>query len=414
MAILVRAEIESRSASSARPLWAAHMVSLSGRWMHAFALGWVIYQLTHSSLWLSAIAALGAAPLLPLGLFGGAIADRFDKARVLVATQALAMGLALVTAVLVGSGAAAPWSLAAVSLAYGLVSAIDAPTLHAYLFEAGGERTTAQIVSLQSLMFNSTRIAAPAIAALFISRFGESLCFFANAVSFLPLLAVLTCGPRLTTRARKGSLYAAVRGSLGLLRARPRLMRTVVQVVVLNLFAVPCLALLPALAVDVTGLGLVSLGLMTSGLGLGALLAAGGLHVAPAVVSSPTLRAPGAVALCVSLAGLVVASAVPAQVAWSVLAGAALTLTLAHANYEVQAEADKDLRGRLTAWYLVALLGTAPVGHVVIGLLSACWGVPPTVQGAAVVCVVSIGGAEWLFASSRNVAVAHGFNTSTP
>jgi MFS family permease len=385
-------------------LWGAHLVSLTGRWMHAFALGWIVYEVTHSSLWLSVIAALGTAPLLPLGLFGGAIADRCDKARVLFATQTGAMVLALITAVLVTGDTVSPWSLAMVSLAYGMVAAIDAPTLHAYLFEANGESRTARVASLQSLIFNGTRIAAPALAAAAIAVSGAYVCFVVNAVSFLPLIVFLRRHGRRATASSDVSLCRTVRDSLDLPRRRPRVMRTLGQVVLINVFAVPCLAFLPALAVDLSHGGLWSLGLMTSSLGAGALVAAGGLQATPTVVSSAWLRMPAALALCAGLLGLAVAADPTVQAGWCLLAGAAIALTLAHANHEVQSAADKTTRGRLAAWYLIALLGTTPFGHLVIGFLSASWGVPRTVQAAAIICGVSTIAAELLFGCMRRSA----------
>jgi MFS family permease len=400
------AVVEPLDASSLRALWGAHLVSLTGRWMHAFALGWIVYDVTHSSLWLSLIAALGTAPLLPLGLLGGAIADRCDKARILFATQTAAMFLALITAVLVTNGPASPWWLALVSLAYGVVAAIDAPTLHAYLFEANGDSRTARVASLQSLIFNGTRIGAPALAAVAIAVAGAYVCFVVNAVSFLPLIVFLRRHWRRTMSSSDVPFAQTVRDSLDLPRGRPRVMRTLVQVVLINVFAVPCFAFLPALAIDLSDAGLWSLGLMTSSLGAGALIAAGGLQATPTVVASAWLRMPAVLALCTGLLGLAVAADPTVQAGWCLLAGAATAATLAHANHEVQAAADRTTRGRLAAWYLIALLGTAPFGHLVLGFLSASWGVPRTVQIAALVCGAAMLGAELLFACMRRKADA--------
>jgi MFS family permease len=395
------AVFEPLATSSLRLLWGAHLVSLCGRWMHAFALGWIVYDITRSSLWLSVIAALGTAPLLPLGLFGGAIADRCDKTRVLMMTQTAAMVLALVTAVVVSMETVSPWSLAAVSLAYGLVAAIDAPTLHAYLFEANGEERTTRVASLQSLIFNGTRVAAPAIAAAAIAAYDASLCFLLNALSFLPLIVVMRRNRRGIPASSGGSLVHLVRGGLGLVVGRPRAMRAVVQVVVMNVFAIPCLAFLPALTAAPSRAGLWSLGLMTSSLGAGALMAAGGLLAAPKFVGSPLLRLPSALALCAGLFGLAAASDPVIQAACSLLAGAAIALALAHANYVLQAAADGSSRGRFAAWYLIALSGTAPVGHLVVGFWSSLCGVPQTLQGAALVCGAAILATEPLFALFR-------------
>jgi MFS family permease len=393
-------------ASSLRLLWGAHLVSLCGRWMHAFALGWVVYDITRSSLWLSLIAALGTAPLLPLGLLGGAIADRCDKTRVLMVTQTAAMILALVTAGLVSRATVSPWSLAAVSLAYGLVAAIDAPTLHAYLFEANGEDRTAHVASLQSLIFNGTRVAAPAFAAAAIAAQDASLCFLVNAVSFLPLIVVLRRNGRGSPAPSPDALAFVVRGGFGLVVGKPHVMRAVVQVVVLNVFAVPCLAFLPALTAVPSRAGLWSLGVMTSSLGVGALLAAVGLQIAPTFVGSPLLRLPSALALCAGLFGLAAASGLVVQAACSLVAGAAIALALAHANFVLQDAADGNSRGRLAAWYLIALSGTSPIGHLVVGFWSAEFGVPQTLQDAALVCGAAILVAECLFALFRQDVAA--------
>jgi MFS family permease len=408
------AVFEPLATPSLRLLWGAHLVSLCGRWMHAFALGWIIYDITRSSLWLSLIAALGTAPLLPFGLFGGAIADRCDKVRILMTTQTAAMVLALVAAVLVSMDTLSPWSLAAVSLAYGLVAAIDAPTLHAYLFEVSGEERTTRVASLQSLIFNGARVAAPAIAAAAIAAHDTSLCFLLNALSFLPLIVVLRRRRSGIPASSRDSLAQLVRGGLGLVVGRPRAMRVVVNVVVMNVFAIPCLAFLPALAVAPSRAGLWSLSLMTSSLGAGALMAAGGLLAAPKFVGSPVLRLPSALALCAGLFGLATATDPVFQAACSLSAGAAIASALAHANYVLQAAADGNSRGRFAAWYLIALSGTAPIGHLVVGFWSASCGVPQTLRGAALVCGAAILATESLFALCRQDVAAQGrFRSST-
>ena len=338
-------------------LWIAHAISQGGRWVHGVGLAWLVWQLSHSPLWLTLVAAAGSLPLLPLAGVAGRLADRCDRRRLLLITQAAAALLALFAVGLSVVGLASPGWLALIALAFGVVNAIDAPALQALLIESGGG--TSRAVARQSLVFNGTRACAPMVAVALIESGGAALCFALNAASFLPLMAVLA-------RHRAAEKTPTSSDSRPWRRRSAALRQTLPPVAVFSLLLLPCASLLPALA---TG-GLSSFGSMASGLGSGALIAALVLSWQPRLCEAARGLAAGGLVFCVALGQLAGSAALLAQWGWALLGGAAMAFALACASQNLHARAPAEQRGRWSALYLAALLGLMPFGQLFVGALA--------------------------------------------
>src|SRR4051794_18377498 len=168
------------------------LVSLTGTWMQRVAQDWLVLNLSHNSGTAVGITTgLQFAPVLLFGMYGGVIADRYDKRRVLVMTQ-IAMGVfALALGLLDLSGAAALWHVYALAFGLGIASAIDAPVRQAFVTELVGPSLLPNAVSLNSATFNIARVLGPAVAGLLIASSGTSLVFLINAASFVAVIACL-------------------------------------------------------------------------------------------------------------------------------------------------------------------------------------------------------------------------------
>jgi MFS family permease len=352
------------------------MVSLSGTWAQRVAQDWLVLELSHSSgVALGITTGLQFLPMLVFGLYGGVLADRYDKRNLLVAAQ-VAMGLlALVLGLLDLTGAVQLWHVYALAFLLGLASVIDTPVRQSFVVEMVGPDDLPNAVSLNSATFNASRIIGPALAGLAISHVGTAPVFLVNAASYVAVILGLCL-------IRTGDLYDArriprakgqLREGLRYVRARPDLMVPMVLVFIIGTFGLNFQITLALVAKAVFGLGAGSYGALSSMLALGSLLGA----LASARRSSvPRQRvligagiAFGALEVLVGLAPtywLMAALLVPTGVA-------VLTFSTA-ANAIVQLGSAPEMRGRVMALYILVFLGGTPVGAPLIGALAEALG----------------------------------------
>ncbi len=174
-----------------RLFFTGQLVSLMGTAMQVVAQSWLVLTITDSGIALGVTAALQFAPMLVLGIWGGVVADRFDKRRVLLATQVSSALLALALWLLVVTGAVTLWMVYLLALLLGLVNVVDLPTRHAFVIEMVGGEEVANAVGLNSAVFNTGRLVGPAVAGVLIARVGVASCFLINALSYVPVIAGL-------------------------------------------------------------------------------------------------------------------------------------------------------------------------------------------------------------------------------
>src|SRR3954463_1062027 len=203
------------------------VVSLSGTWMQRVAQDWLVLDLSHNSgTAIGITTGLQFAPVLLFGLWGGVIADRYNKRRVLVMTQ-IAMGvLALALGMLDASGAAQLWHVYVLAFALGIATAIDSPVRQSFVTELVGPSLLPNAVSLNSATFNIARVLGPATAGVLIAAAGTSWVFLINAASFVAVLAGLAAmrDSELFTGKPVARRPGAVREGLAYVRKRPELM----------------------------------------------------------------------------------------------------------------------------------------------------------------------------------------------
>jgi len=350
------------------------LVSVSGTLMQTVAQSWLVLQLTESGVALGVTVALQFLPMLLFGLWGGLLADRYDKRKLLVATQAGGGLLALVLFGLVASHTVELWMVYVLAFLLGVVTMVDMPTRQAFVIEMVGPDEVPNAVGLNSAMFNSARILGPAAAAGTIAVFGLAPAFLANAVSYVAVIvALLAMRPdELFLGVRPERQRGEVRAGIRYVWGDRTLRLTLFLVAVLGTFGFNFIVVLPLLAKFTFhgGAGLYSLftALMSAGSLVGALVAASrarptrrmliGAGVAFGVLLLATAAAPSAWLTCVLLIGV----------------GAAVMLFLATANTTLQLSSDPAMRGRVMALYGLLFLGSTPVGGPLLGWISQEWG----------------------------------------
>jgi MFS family permease len=368
------------------------IVSLVGTWMQRVALGWLVYRLTHSAFLLGLVGFAGQIPSLFLSPLAGVWADRWNRHRMVIATQALSMLQALALAALVLVGSVAIWHLVALSLFLGLVNAFDVPARQAFLVQmVDGRDDLANAIALNSSTFNAARLVGPAIAGLLIVEMGEGLVFLVNGVSYVAVIAALLAirvaprplpsGPSAPPwhHMKEGVAYAWSLSSI----------RTLLLIVGLAGFAgMPYRVLMPVFATDVLHGDAHTLGFLTGGIGVGALGGALFLAARRGVRGLGRVILVAVVMFGASIVGFSASRSFALSLLLVFFAGFGMMVQTASCNTILQTIVDDDKRGRVMSFYAAALQGTMPLGSLLAGTLAGVVGAPRTVLLGGIACLL--------------------------
>jgi MFS family permease len=353
-------------ARSFRRFYVGQAISLTGTWVHQIASAWLVLQLTHSGVALGIQTALSFTPILLFGAWGGTVADRLDRRKILLATQSSFAVLALVLGVLTVTGAVVLWMVYAISLVQGIVTAIDNPTRQSFYADMVRPKDLPNAVSLNSAVVTGTRIFGPALAGICIATVGIGPCFLLNGLSYLAVIWSLhLIRAEVAVHATDERTGGSVMDGLRYVRRTPGLLRPLVLMAVLFLFSFNFSVLLPLLAVDAFGGGAATFGTMMSLIGVGSL--AGALLLAHK--PRPGMRFLGASAVAFGLFSIALAWTPGMGVASLALIplGVASIAFMVTGNSTLQTRADPAMRGRVMALFSVVFLGSTPFGAPLAG-----------------------------------------------
>jgi len=371
-----------------RRYFAGQSVSLIGTWMQMTAQSWLVLTLTHSSTALGLVVALQTLPVLLLAPYGGVIADRIDKRRLMIALQS-AMGLqAVVLGTLIVAGEVRVWEIAVLAALLGLNNAFENPARQSFMLELVGSDHLRNAVSLNSVMVNVARTIGPAVAGILIATVGDGSCFLLNAASFAAVVASLVT----MNRAQLHPTTPAPRAR-GQLREGLRYVRGVRELAVplLMMGAVGCLAYefqvsLPVMASRALHVGATGYGFMTAAMGVGAVV--GGLLVAARgrTGAGPLVAAAAGFGVAIGLAAL--APNLALELVALGLAGGASIAFMSTGNSTLQLTAVPSMRGRVMSLWFVAFQGSTPIGGPIVGAVIALAGARAGLGLGAVTCLV--------------------------
>lgn len=349
------------------------IVSISGTWMQNAAQGWLILQLTHSAAAVGVLAVCQFAPFAVLGLAGGVVADRFDRRRTLLVTQAIPIVLASTLAGLAWSGRVTAWEVDLLAALYGLVLVVDTPARQAFTVEMVGRRELPNAVALNSSLFNASRIIGPGIGGLVISVAGVGACFAVNAASYVAVLASLAAMDPSTLHGsgaarKRPTVLRGIGEGLAFAARTPGVLVILLMMLVIGTISLNFNVIIPVLAGETLHSGAVTLGLLSAGFGLGAL--GGALITATIGGASFRLLLIGAFGVGVMELLIAPQRSIPAALALLMVCGVVFTLYASNSNSSLQLQVPDHLRGRVMALYAWVFFGTAPVGGYLAGWLS--------------------------------------------
>jgi MFS family permease len=380
-------------------------VSNTGSWMQRVAQDWLVLELTHNSG--TALGITTGLQFLPMlaSMWGGMIADRYPKRRILIGTQTVMGGLALILGVLALAGAVRIWEVYLLAFALGVVTVVDNPTRQAFAVEMVGKDSVANAVALNSAVFNLARIAGPAVAGLVIGAVGTPIAFLVNAASY----AAVILGLKLMRPEELHQVEHArrspgqLREALDYVRARPQLWMTMVLIFFVATFGMnfQVTNALMSRAVFHTGAG--SFGLASTMFALGAL---GGALLA-ARRGRPTLRLLFATSLAFSVMEICT-GLMPDY--WTFLlalipTGLTLLTLTTSANSSMQLGTTAEMRGRVMGLYMLVLLGGAPLGSPLVGWVAEEFGPRMSQISGGVISAVATVAVGLLLARRRGVQV---------
>ncbi len=388
------------------------MVSNTGTWMQRVAQDWLVLLLTgQSGTALGITTALQFLPILLFTLWGGLLADRLPKRKVLVGTQ-LVMGVqALILGILTVTGTARVWHLYLLALVLGLASALDTPVRQAFVSEMVGRRDLPNAVALGSATFNLGRVVGPAVAGLLIAAFGTGPVFLINAVSYLAVIAglLLMRGAELMPAARVARGPGALREAAEYVRNRPELLLVIVIAGVVGTFGFNYQITTALMATHVFHAGPSAFGLLSTAFALGSL--AGALlsaRRAGRTGSRPSLRLVVGLALGFGVLE-VISGLAPSYVAFFVIlvpTGLVAIWFVTSANAFVQLGVEPSLRGRVIGIFMVAFFGGTPIGAPLLGWLAEVAGARWSLIGGGLAALaLTLLAAVWLRPRIR--AAAH-------
>ena len=366
----LRRSFSSLEVPNYRRYFLGQLVSLSGTWMQTVAAVWLILTLTDSGIAVGLTTALQFLPMLLFGAWGGLIADRMSKRRLLIVTQALMMVPAIGLLVVTATGVVTPWMVYLGVFGFGLLNAIDNPTRQSFVIEMVGPDRVVNAVSLNSVIVQAARIVGPAVAGILIATVGVVPCFALNALTFVAMILALSrMDPaRLQEPPVAEREPGAIRAGLRYVIRTPELAVPLALMALVGTLGFNFQVVLPLLAKFSFDGGAMAYGALVSAMAVGSI--AGALITGHHGRTGPKLIAGGALAFGVSALGAAAMPTLALEIPLLVLLGGAAVTFAATINSSLQLAVAPEMRGRVMALYSVVFLGSTPIGAPLVGWLS--------------------------------------------
>jgi MFS family permease len=368
-------------------------ISVSGTWMQTVAQGLLVLKLTGSGTALGLVTAIQTLPILFFGPWGGVIADRFPKRKILYCTQAAAGLLSLTMGTLVMTGAVRLWMVYLIAAALGMVKVFDNPTRQTFVREMVGKEYLTNAVSLNSTEMNFARVIGPAMAGVMVATVGLGECFIVDGLSYSAVIIMLAMmreeelHPAARVARAKGQLMEGLR----YVRSSPVLLNVLIMMAIIGTFTYEFSVILPLLSEFTFNAGASGYAALTSAMGIGAVV--GGLYTAGRRNSTPKMLVISASLFGASVLMTALSPTLFIAVLAMVVVGFFSINFTSLGNVTLQLESSPAMQGRVMALWSVAFLGTTPFGGPLIGWIGENagprWGL--LIGGLAAIVAAGIG-----------------------
>lgn len=366
-------------------------ISLVGSWIQGIALSWLVYRLTNSALLLGVVGFSGQIPTFIFSPIAGVLADRFNRNRILVVTQSLAMLQALVLSFLVLTNAIAVWHIICLSIFIGTVFAFDMPARQAFVVDiVERKEDLGNAIALNSSMFNGARLLGPSIAGVLIATVGEGICFLINGISYLAVIAALLA-MKITPRkaeAQTTHVWQRLKEGFAYAYGFAPIRSLILLLALISLVGMPYAILMPVFAKEILHGGAHTLGFLMGASGAGALAGAIYLAYRRSVFGLEKIIPLFAGIFGIGLIAFSQSRVLSFSLPLMAITGFAMMVQMASSNTIVQTIVDDDKRGRVMAFHAMAFMGMAPFGSLLGGGLANAIGAPSTVLIGGVFCIL--------------------------
>jgi len=367
-------------------------VSLIGTWMQQIAMSWLVYRITGSAFLLGVVGFSSQIPTFLLSPLAGVLADRWDRRRMLILTQVLAMLQAFAMAILTLSGHIAVWHIVILGFLLGCVNSLDVPVRQSFVIDMVEKRDLlGNAIALNSLMFNIARLIGPSIAGILIAATGEGMCFLINGLSFIAViisLFLMTINSR-KTKIKESHILHGLKEGVDYVFGFAPIREILLLLSAISIMGMSYVVLMPVFARSILGGGPDTLGFLMASVGIGALIAT--VFIAS---REKAISLGGIIPIASSIFAVSIILFSLSRVLWLSMILLAFTgfgfmAHMASSNTIIQTIVDDDKRGRVMSFYAMAFIGTAPLGSLLAGVMASLIGVTNTLVIGGAFCVLA-------------------------
>lgn len=374
-----------------RLFFAGQSVSMIGTWMQQVAMSWLVYRLTNSALLLGVIGFTSQIPSFLLAPVAGVLADRWDRRRLLLCTQSLAMLQAAALAFFVLAESIQVWQIVFLSLFLGVVNAFDIPARQSFVVEMVDDREDlGNAIALNSSMVNGARLIGPSIAGIVIAAVGEGICFILNAVSYLAVivaLAAMRLKHRKPRRERRRILHELGEGVVYAFGFSP--IRNILLLLgLISLMGMPYTVLMPVFAKDILHGGAHTFGFLMAAAGSGAFVSTVYLASRKTVLGLGRIISFSSALFGIGLVAFALSGTLIFSLGSLFLAGFGVMAQIASSNTILQTIVEDDKRGRVMSFFTMAFIGMTPFGSLLAGAVASSIGARNTLLAGGLSCLV--------------------------
>ena len=372
-----------------RLFFSGQSISLIGTWMTRIATSWLVYRMTDSAVLLGIVSFAGQIPTFFLGPIAGVWVDRWDRHRTMVVTQVLSLLQSLALAVLTLSGVIQLWEIILLALAQGFINSFDMPARQSFVIYMVEDREDlGNAIALNSSIVNAARLVGPAIAGVLIAKVGEGYCFLIDAISYIAVIISLVAMQitNVPVRASGHDVFGEMKeGWQYVVRSVP--IRSILLLLgLVSMVAMPYTVLMPVFASKVLHGGPHTLGFLMASTGVGALIGSLTLALRKSVLGLGKRISIASALFGISLIGFALSHTLWLSLAFLAVTGFGMMQNMAASNTILQTIVDDEKRGRVMAFYSMAVQGMSPFGSLIAGFLAARAGAAETLVLGGILC----------------------------
>ena len=371
---------------------AGQSVSLIGTWMQQVAMSWLIYRLTGSAMLLGVVGFTSQIPTIFISPVAGVLADRWDRRRLLIGTQTLAMCQAAFLAFVVLTGLVQVWQIILLSLILGIVNACDIPIRQSFVSQMVENREDlGNAIALNSSMVNGARLIGPAVAGLLVASAGEGVCFVLNAISYLAVIVAIVAmriPPVLTPRPPRRRILSELKEGIVYAYGFGPIRSILLLLAVVSLLGMPYSVLVPVFAKEILLGGVHTYGFLMTAAGSGALVGTLFLASRKSVLGLGKIIVTATVLFAAGIASFALSTQFILSLAALAVAGFGAMLLVSSCNTVLQTILDEDKRGRVMSFFTIAFVGVAPFGNLGAGAMADTIGPRDTLLLGSLGCLV--------------------------